>query len=370
MKKKFLILIMLMMLVFLGGGAPKATFASTGDNKITITYDFNAERLEKYLPNGMSASLKNYSKTYNLNDIVDFPQISSAILKRYDYVWTKNGETIDFSNFRATENVRLTVSWTPIEYDIYYMLSDDERNEISNLKLREKYSVEKSVHFYRPERSNYIFLDWYSSRDYLSDDIQMYTDNRTIGDKVLYAKWKPIEYRINYHTDAENELNPTSYNVESETFVLQPACKVGHIFKGWFYDVNCTRSATKISKGDYGNINLYPLWELEKYNVTYVLPDGTTQVVETEYGKNAEKPKYNTNIFTVLTYSKSTRNITGDETIKVKTLSIWWVYMLAVVVIVGIVTSVILIKRNREKNLHKLKQIYQSNLNHKKRKIR
>lgn len=371
MKKRLLFLVMLILSIFLGATSSKDAFVSAEDNNnCIVTFDFNVGSIEKFLPDEMTGNIHNYSQNYNIGDYISKPTISSSFDKYYDYFWTVNGVKVDLETYRVQESIRLIMEWQPVEYTIYYMYSDNEKNEISNIKFQETYSVEKCVRYFRPERSNYIFLDWYSSSEFLYNDIQIYTDNRTLGDKVLYPKWAPVEYRINYHTDAENELNPRSYNVESETFVLQAPHKVGHIFKGWFYDSNFTLPARAISKGDYGNLNLYPLWELEKYNVTYIMPDGTTQVVQTEYGKNADKPTYKTSIFNVLKYSCSNKNITDDQTIEVSVVSIVWVYVLGLILIGGIITIVILVKRNREKNLHKLKQIYQSNLNHKKRKIR
>ena len=89
-----------------------------------------------------------------------------------------------------------------------------------------------------------------------------------------------------------------------------------------------------------------------------------------EYGKVAPKPSVKTSIFSVLKYSKSINNITGDTEIVVSKVSIWYIYVIALLIIGGVTTSIIVVKKNNEKKMHKLRLKYQSNLKNKKGNIK
>ena len=115
---------------------------------------------------------------------------------------------------------------------------------------------------------------------------------------------------------------------------------------------------------------MYPLWELETYKVTYILPDGEKEIVTVEYGKDAEKPTVKSGLFQVLSYSTSPSNITGDTEIVVKFVNIWYVYVLGILLISGLTVWIVLAVKNRNKKMHKLRLIYQSNVKSTKRKIK
>jgi hypothetical protein len=236
-----------------------------------------------------------------------------------------------------------------------------EKTEIINLQLTDKYSVENPVKFYKPSRDNYVFLDWYSSLAYNDDEICMFTSPLDFGDKVMYAKWQPIEYYINYHTDADNRNNPISYNIESPEYVLENPIKKGHIFKGWYLDENCTYEYGVIEEGSFGNLDLYPLWELEKFTINYTMPNGTKESVICEYGKTADAPKNYNSIFEIVVYEGSRTDITADANIDVRYVNIWYVYMIALFVVIGIILAIIFTTIHKRKQLHKLRYIYQSN---------
>ena len=368
-RKSFALLFLGIVAMFLGIFGAKEKVSATSD--ITISFDFNIERIEEYLPKNFFAGLNNFSENYSYDEQVSFPNIPQTICTYYKYNWTCDGEKIDTESYTATENKTFKIQWQPIEYTIYYnYLTSEETQEIINFKATDTYSVEKQVQYYKPKRPHYYFIDWYSSSEFKDNEIEIYTDKFAQGDKCIYAKWTPIEYTINYHTDAKNLDNPASYNVESPTYMLQTPIKEGHIFKGWFYDQNYTNQALKITKGDFGNLDLYPLWELQTYNVTYILPDGEKEIVTVEYGKDAEKPSVKTGIFQILSYSASTSNITDDAEIIVSYVSIWYVYVIGLLVLTGIVFAIVFAVKNRNKKLHKLRMIYQSNVKSIKRKIR
>lgn len=368
--KKFLLsfVFCLMAIICLAIGNGNA-YASSGVN---VTFDIDIERLQKYMPESSIAGLKNSTITVQTGESLSFPTFSSSVNEYYRHSWMCNGEEIDEETFSPIQDCVINIVWEPIEYTIYYNYNTlEEKSQITNIKYSDTYSVEKQVVYYLPYRPYYKFVDWYSSPACLDSEIaEVYTDKYARGDKYIYAKWTPVVYNINYNTDAENLSNPPIYTYETPTFNLETPKKEGHIFEGWYLDSEFTNPISKIEKGSKGNINLYPKWKLEERSVKYILPDGECEEVKVQYGKDADKPNINTNIFTVLKFDKSTKNITEDTEIKVKKISIWYVYVIALVLIVGIVLLVIFLKKNNEKKLHKLRQKYQTNLKGKKRNIK
>lgn len=343
----------------------------SAQSQIAITFDVDLARLQKYMPSEITKNIHNETVYFDEGEKVTFPQFSSAIKSFYDYTWEVDGEPIDEDNFYATQDCLVKIKWEPIPFTIYYnFITTDEKDEITNLRLTDEYSVEKQVIYYLPKRPYYRFLDWYSSPQFLEDEIEIYTDKYARGDKYIYARWQPIAYNINYNTDAKNLDNPSMYTYETPTFNLSTPTKKGHIFEGWYLDKDYSIEITQITQGSSGNLNLYPKWQLEQEKVTFILPNGDKEIVTVDYGKDAPMPNVDTNIFQILTFDKSTKNITEDTTIVVKTVNIWFVYVISLLIIVAIVVTVILLQLRKNKKMHKLRLIYQSNLSKNKRKMK
>lgn len=343
-------------LVLIYKTADTQVFAST---QVTITFDINKAHLGKYLDEEYLPSIQE-TVVLEKNQKIDFPTFTGAISELYYYpTWYCDGSDVDIDNCFASKDCVFKAEWKPIEYTIYYNnISQSDLDKIAQLKL-DSYSIEKQIRYYIPTKENYIFVDYYSSNEFLTDEIEIYTDKYARGDKTIYAKWRARDFNINYNTDAYNPNNPPTYNVESPTFNLETPTKQGHIFVGWYLDSDFNDPISQIAKGHSGNLNLYPKWELEKYNVTYNLPDGEKQQVVVEYGKDASKPNYKTDIFHILQLSKSNKNITEDTQIDVKVVSIWYVYVIALFIIIGICAIIFIVNKKRKKNRERLKEKYQ-----------
>ena len=75
----------------------------------------------------------------------------------------------------------------------------------------------------------------------------------------LYAGLETVDYTITYELDdgVNNENNPTTYTVESETINLQNPSKDGYFFIGWYSDSTYLTSCMSIPKGSVGNKTVY-----------------------------------------------------------------------------------------------------------------
>lgn len=98
------------------------------------------------------------------------------------------------------------------------------------------------------------------------------------ADVTYYAQWgAPIEYTITYNLDggklAEQDTNPTTYNVETADFTLKAPAKVGYTFAGWYMDGKLLADS-KIVKGTTGNLSLTAKWTVIEYEIKYELNGG------------------------------------------------------------------------------------------------
>ena len=128
-------------------------------------------------------------------------------------------------------------------------------------------TAENGTPFTRPEnnptRPGYTFVDWYEKEGevYAAQPYDFSTN--ASADLTLYAKWEIINYTITYHLgvgETNNQNNPASYTIITETSDLLPATKEDYEFGGWFLDQECTEKVESIVQGHIGNVDLYPLW--------------------------------------------------------------------------------------------------------------
>lgn len=341
------------------------------DTSYLVTFDYNTDRIEKYIssdPNcdKIISSMTTYSRNVAAGTIareIEEKKPDVELYKYYSYKWSVNGVIQDINTYAINANTKFVAVWTPTPYYVSYSYAADVVDDIENLELGVSYTVESPrLDYYKPRREHYRFVDWHSSSHFTLDNIEIYRPSGSIGDKTLYPEWAPIEYSINYNTDAENVDNPTSYDVESGTYTLIAPEKEGHIFKGWYLDPEYTVVCKEIVSANGGDIDLYPKWELETYDITYVLPSGETQVIEAKYGQKAELPAVQKSIFEVIKTSEPVDNVVSDMVVYIQIVNIWYVYAIALLII-GVVAVAIVVAIKKKKEMHsRLRHIYQSNL--------
>jgi|GEM_PF-637704 len=169
--------------------------------------------------------------------------------------------------------VTLYAKWSLVKYSISYQTGDVDN---SPENPTEYYITSNDITLLDLDDLDYYTFDgWYVNEQY---DKQITTiTSGSFGNLELFAKWMPKEFAIIYNLDGgiNSDLNPVSYNVESDEITLSEPSRNGYKFEGWFVNEQLTESITTIQTSEPKPITLFAKWSLVKYTITYYLNGGT-----------------------------------------------------------------------------------------------
>lgn len=200
----------------------------------------------------------------------------------------------DFSK-PVKSNFTLYAKWTevvkPNKYRVafYYNYTGAPEPFATAENVEEGTTVERPTD--DPTRDYYEFVDWYadSACTNLFDFGTLITDN-----VIVYAKWKVIDYTIDYELDGGtfNEEPTRSYNIES-TFpiALVSPSKEGYRFTGWRDEDG--NEIQEIRKEDIvkGNRHLVATWQEKTAEYATLIFDYNDGVTTTKPKFEIEKGK-------------------------------------------------------------------------------
>ncbi len=154
----------------------------------------------------------------------------------------------------STGDKTVTASWTPVTYQITYMMNGGT-NHAGNPS---SYTIEDAVHFSEPTRAGYRFTGWSPSE----------ISRGSTGAKTITASWSPEQYSIRYVLDGgvNHTGNPSNYTVE-DTVRFSPPTKNGYRFLGW--------SPSEIPRGSTGEKTVTAAWEANEYAILFDANGGT-----------------------------------------------------------------------------------------------
>jgi len=168
-----------------------------------------------------------------------------------------------------------------------YTISFETNGGTSVTAITQNYATEVAVPE-APAKNGYEFGGWYANEELT----RKYTfSTMPAEDITLYAKWDIVTYDIVYNLDGGKFVDNTyakTYRIDSEDIILKTPTKLGYKFDGWYTDENCTEIITEITKGSYGDLELFAKWTVIEYTITYITPDGTinnnitTYTIETD----------------------------------------------------------------------------------------
>ena len=220
----------------------------------TITYLYDADL-------GYFADDIVVKVTYTIEDAFDF---ASLLCKKEGYTFDgwfteKNigtGKKVNGVSKGTMGDISVYAHFGLKEYTITY----NNVNGATNTNPT-NYTVEsEDISIYPLSQKGYTFDGWYVNED-CTVAANTIISNGSTGDIVLYAKWTPIVYTIEYVTFGGTAVgNPSTYTI-TDNITFKDATLSGYVFKGWYTAVDGGVKTTCITAGTTGNIVLYAHWD-------------------------------------------------------------------------------------------------------------
>ena len=226
----------------------------------------------------------------NQNDRLDLSTLPRPTRDYYDFAgWLVNGvtytgdETSVDLNLQNDPSITVTTLWTPKNYPITYNLDGGSATNVVS------YNIESDeIVINNPTRPGYSFRGW-SGTELVGDNNKNVTiPVNSHGERSYTANWDTIPYSLSYALNGGSASNPTSYNIETETFTLTNPTRTAYDFAGWNgTDLEGSGNmSVSIAKGSIGNRAFAANWNPTNYSISYNLNGGsasnpTTYNIET-----------------------------------------------------------------------------------------
>lgn len=185
----------------------------------------------------------------------------------------------------STGDKILYAKWLP-SYSISYELNGGTNAENPPLAFTKE---SETITLPTPTRKGYSFKGWFTDQS-LTGTVQTQIAKGSTGDRIYYAKWSIINYKLNYHLGGGDlpATYPQTYTIE-ETVTLPTATRPHYTFAGWYKTETGNQPfGATIPKGTIGDQTLYARWAPDEYTVTLDMQggdklDNITYTLETDH---------------------------------------------------------------------------------------
>ena len=196
------------------------------------------------------------------------------------YTEKYNGNRIDSSSILDTPEAKtLYAQWEAKSYTVIF----DGNNGTPSYSNKTVVYDSKYGTLPTATRTGYTFLGWFTATSggtrVTNDTIVKITDTQT-----LYAHWKVNTYTVTFakNDGSSNSAGTSTVTYDAKYGNLPTVSRTGYTFVGWFTaasggtQVTCD-TTVKITKAQ----TLYAHWTANKYTVTFVKNDGTSNTAGT-----------------------------------------------------------------------------------------
>ena len=209
--------------------------------------------------------------TKSVNDVVNSLIVSdntntnnNVMSKIVEKVITPTEENNTVINDSPTKEEKILY----VDYTITYDLKGGnvvEGNPTTFNQLTETFTLNN------PVKDGYTFDGW-TTEDNSNLDVNVVIPNGSTGNKKFIANYTPVEYTITYDLDGGTLpvgiVNSTSYNIETDDFVLNEPELEDYIFVGWSgTGLNAPTKNLKIEKGSKGNKEFKANYVIKKFKI-------------------------------------------------------------------------------------------------------
>lgn len=243
----------------------------------------------KYTANFM---VESYHITYN----IDGGCVAKANPESYDITSatitlnnpTKEGYTFlgwtgtDIAELTSTVTIptgstgprEYTASFTPDSYTISYEL---DGGSIATPNPENYDITSDTITLTNPEKEGYDFIGW-TGTDIAELSTTVRIEQGSTGNRVYTASYTLISYIISYLGIEDSTVdpnNPTSYDITSDTIILNNPTKDGYSFLGWtLSDTDKPTRNMIIAQGSTGNMEFTAHWMELTDVMIFTLADG------------------------------------------------------------------------------------------------
>ncbi len=274
-------------------------YAKWTANTYQVKYNANKPSASTY---NVEGTMSNSSHTYNTAKTLT---ANAFTLKGYTFKgWATsaaraNAGTVDYTNKKSVNNltatnggtVNLYAVWELNSYSLTYNLASGALP--SGKTNSSTYNVNTATFtLNNPQRTGYTFGGW-TGTDLSSATTSVSVNKGSIGNRSYTATWSANPYRVRYNAnkpsastyDVEGSMSNSSHvyntakSLTTNAFTLK-----GYTFKGWAtttakanagtVDYTDKASVKNLTTTKNAVVDLYAVWSLNTYNLTYNLANG------------------------------------------------------------------------------------------------
>lgn len=173
--------------------------------------------------------------------------------------------------------IHLYAVWTPVRYRIIYVNMDGAQNAAGN---PDSFTVEDDfLTLYEPTKAGYTFEGWYTDDTY-NNKVTAPIKLRVGYEPTFYAKWSVNSYVITFDSCKGDSVPTETLDMVYDTAKNLPLIsdmegfvRLGYTFNGWALEKDgepvYSDGATVKNLVESGNINLYAVWTLNVFSISY-----------------------------------------------------------------------------------------------------
>ena len=126
----------------------------------------------------------------------------------------------------------------------------------------------------QPTKIGHTFAGWYKEATFVT--LCHFANDTILQDRVLYAKWTINSYTVTFESNGGTKFN--SVSTRYGTTIAEPTqpTKTGHIFGGWYKEINFTTLWSFADDTVSSDIMLYAKWTAISYTVSFDSDGGST----------------------------------------------------------------------------------------------
>ena len=263
--------------------------SGNGSATKTVTYDSTYGTLPTPTRTGYTFAGWNGKNLFNINNLVSNKYLKNDGSESNNDAWVLSEYIPITGNTNYTFSYENDPSHTYSQFRVGFF--DENKNIISEVQGFTAYAVKYINTFLTPSNAKYVRVNYSINvsgniveRNYIqleegstATEYEPYFINdstivKTAENHTITAQWTPVTYTISYDLagGSVSTANPTSYNIETNTFTLNNPTREGYTFTGWTgSNGNTPQTSVTIAKGTIGNKTYTANWQINQYTVTY-----------------------------------------------------------------------------------------------------